>query len=111
MRWSDERENDARNVLLDAALEFGKNWRRDVRVLAGERLPGLDEGVRSALAEEVVATRAAIERLILVRWDAAGGTWSGADSDAAQRFVRTAYPWMEERNIESPRVSWRVVIS
>lgn len=58
MWWSRDRSKDARigNVLFDAALEFGKNWRWEVRSLAAERLPDRDEGERASLAWEVEAT-------------------------------------------------------
>jgi hypothetical protein len=99
MWWSRTRLRDARNVLFDAALEFGNNWRRDVRSLATERLPDLDDGERAALAREVEAARAGVEQWVLGRWAAVGGEWSRSDSVAAREFVRTTYPWMDGRNV------------
>ena len=60
-----ERARDARNLLFDAALEFGENWRRDVAALAAERLPGLSEDERAALSKEIEAARRAIEQWVL----------------------------------------------
>ena len=99
MWWSRNSSNDARNVLFDAVLDFGKNWRRDVRSLAGERDPYLDDGERAALTREVEAARAAIEQWIWDRWETVGGDWSRPDTEAAREFVRAAYPWMNKRNI------------
>ena len=99
MWWPSNRSNDARNVLFDAALEFGKNWRRDVRSLAAERLPDLDEGEQATLSREVEATRAAVEQWVWDRWETVGGDWSSSDTEAARGFVRAAYPWMDKRNI------------
>lgn len=98
--WSSRnRSSDARNVLFDAALEFGKNWRRDVNSLASERLANLEDGERAALSGEVEATRDAIEQWIWDRWETAGGEWSSSDTQAAREFVRATYPWMDKRNI------------
>lgn len=93
------RGKDERNVLLDAALEFGKNWRRDVQSLAGERLAGLDELQRATLGREIEEVRSTIEQWILDRWEAAGGSWSKSDAQAARVFIQATYPWMGERNV------------
>lgn len=89
------RARDARNVLFDASLEFGRNWRLDV-----ERLPVLNPDERESLADEVRDTRNAIEQLVLERWDAVQGNWSREDTEAAEAAVRASYPWMDERNIK-----------
>jgi hypothetical protein len=41
------------NVLYDASLEFGENWRRPVAGLAAERLPHLGPEDRAVLAGRV----------------------------------------------------------
>src|SRR5262245_37540389 len=94
-----KRSKDARNVLFDAALEFGKNWRRDLVSLAGERLPELDQAERTVLVKEIEGTRNSIEDWILSRWEAVHGDWSKADAEAAGAFIHATYPWMDERNI------------
>ena len=94
-----QRAHDARSVLFDAALEFGQNWRRDVSLLAAERLPELDQGARAAIVEDIENTRTSIEDWILIRWVAVGGSWSQADARAARAFIRGTYPWMDERNV------------
>ena len=94
-----QRSQDPRNVLFDAALEFGKNWRRDIAALAAERLPEMNQVERAALAEEIEQTRTSIEEWILNRWDEAPGDWSKADAGAAGAFIRSTYPWMDERNV------------
>ena len=99
MWWSRNRSNGARKVLFDAALEFGKNWRRDVSWVAAERLPELDDGERAALVREIEATRAAIEQWVWDRWKTVGGGWSKSDTEAARGFVRATCPWMDDRNI------------
>lgn len=48
-----QRSKEARNVLFDAALEFGKNWRRDIAALAVERLPEMDSAGQATLAAEI----------------------------------------------------------
>lgn len=93
------RAKDARNVLFDAALEFGENWRRDLRVLAAERLPTLDRHEHAAVAREVEDARGWIEQWVLGRWQAVHGDWSRADTKAAEVHIRAAYPWMDERNV------------
>lgn len=93
-----QRSNDARNTLFDAALEFGKNWRRDVASLAEERLPDLDQEARAALVSEIEDTRTSIEDWIMRRWEERGGEWSKADAKAARAFIRATYPWMDQRN-------------
>lgn len=98
--WSSRRRRtDARNVLLDAALEFGTSWRRDVATLASERLLDLDDNERTVLAQEVEDARTAIELWVMARWEAVGGHWTPSDSMAAKEHVRAAYPWMDERNV------------
>jgi len=53
MWWSRNRSNDVWNVLFDAALDFGKNWRRDVSWVAAERLTELDDrGARRACTRD-----------------------------------------------------------
>lgn len=94
-----KRSKDARNVLFDAALEFGDNWRRDVAELAAERLPGLDADVCRSLAKEIEMTRNSIEDWVLSRWDAAHGRWTRADAAAAEAHIRATYPWMDQRNV------------
>ncbi|CAM5785552.1 hypothetical protein [Cellulomonas persica] len=95
-----QRSRDARNMLLDAALEFGANWRRDVAELAAERLPELDGQERTALVQEITDVRSGIESWVLRRWEEVGGSWSRADAESAETHVRTAYPWVDERNAE-----------
>jgi hypothetical protein len=90
---------DPRNVLFDAALEFGPNWRRDVRSLADERLGDLDEQIRSDLAAEIVATRSAIEGWILDRWNSLRTDWATADDQAGTDFITTSFPWLDEDNV------------
>ena len=93
------RAKDVRNVLFDAALEFGENWRRDVAVLAGERLPTLDQDERAGFAKEVEDARSSIEQWVLSRWEAVQGDWSRADAKACEAFIRAMYPWMDDRNV------------
>jgi hypothetical protein len=98
--WSlGQRSKDARNGLFDAALEFGKNWRRDVASLAAERLPELDRAERDVIVKEIEDTRNSIEQWIMSRWEAVHGDWSKADAGAADAFIRATYPWMDERNV------------
>lgn len=98
--WSrGDRGTDARNELLDAALEFGTNWRRDVSALASERLPELPEDERAALAREIEEAREAIEQWVVGRFEAVRGHWERADAEAGGEHVRATYPWMDERNV------------
>lgn len=98
--WSRRRRGtDARNVLLDAALEFGANWRRDVSALASERLPELHEDERAQLAREIEGARDVVEQWVLERWEAVQGRWARTDAEAAEEHVRAMYPWMDDRNV------------
>lgn len=93
------RSRDGANILFAAALEFGKTWRHDLNQLAAQRLPDLDPAERAALAEKVEQTRDGTEQWVAARWKQVHGRWSRADTEAARAFVRTAYPWMDERNV------------
>jgi hypothetical protein len=96
--WWHKRSRDARNILFEASLEFGANWRRNIAELAAERLPRLSDVRRAALAREIEATRTAIEYWVLDRWETVGGAWSSADAEAAREFIATTYPWMDSDN-------------
>lgn len=94
-----QRSKDARNLLFDAALEFGQNWRREVTLLAADRLPELSQADRDLLAQQIEQARNSIEDWIQSRWDSVRGDWSKADARAARAFIRANYPWMDERNV------------
>lgn len=93
-----QRSNDARNTLFDAALGFGKNWRRDVVSLAEERLLDLNQEERTALVSEIEDARTSIEDWIMRRWEDRGGEWAKSDAEAARGFIRVNYLWMDDRN-------------
>lgn len=91
------------SALFDAALEFGESWRRDIAALAAERLPTMSQAERAALAEEIDHARTSIEQWILIRWEDAPRGWSNADAGVASAFIRSACPWMAERNVAKHR--------
>lgn len=93
------RRRDPRNILFDAALEFGKYWRYDLGLLANERLRDLSADECADLAGEIGAARTAIEEWISDRWESVSGEWSRDDSAAAESFIRDEYPWMDDRNV------------
>lgn len=93
-----QRRTDPRNVLFDAALEFGANWRRDVAMLAAERLPQVNDDDRATFAQEIEVARREIEEWILNRWLAVDGQWSRAHSDDARAFITETFPWIDDRN-------------
>lgn len=99
MWWLRRRGRDPRNVIMDAALEFGPNWRRPVAMLASERCPTLSTSTQIAISAEVTAARADIEQWVAERWKAVGGRWSTRDNAEARRWVAERFPWMNTRNV------------
>lgn len=83
---------------LRCGVGVRENWRK-IRDLAKERLTDLDEREQATLAREIEAARNLIEDWILNRWQGRGGKWSQSDADAARDFIRSAYPWMDKRNV------------
>ena len=55
--------------------------------------------IQSTLGREIEEVRSTIEQWILDRWEAAGGSWSKSDAQAARVFIQATYPWMGERNV------------
>ena len=100
MWWLRRRGRDPRNVIMDAALEFGPNWRRSVVELASERCSSLAEPDRVAISAEIEAARDEVEGWVTARWDAVAGHWSPQDTAIARRWVAERYPWMSDRNVE-----------
>jgi len=88
-----------RNLLFEAALEFGPNWRRPVGELAAERLPHLDPDKMRKLSEEVSAARAAIEAWIANRCLDVGLDWSPSDHEDSKQYICAIYPWMTLPNV------------
>lgn len=100
MWWLGRRGRDPRNVIMDAALQFGPNWRRPVVDLATERYPSLAEPDRIAISAEIEAARNEVEDWVAARWDAVAGHWSPQETAAARRWVEARYPWMSLRNVQ-----------
>lgn len=98
--WLRKRRRDPRNVIMNAALEFGSNWRRPIVELASERCPSLADSDRTAISAEVEAARTEVENWVSARWHAVAGNWSREDSVTARRWVAKRYPWMSDRNIQ-----------
>jgi hypothetical protein len=87
------------NVLYDAALEFGENFRRPVVELAAERLPLLPTDVRSELADLVERTRTEVELHIEGEYARYGDAWPDEAKVAVHDWITDQYPWMDERNV------------
>ena len=99
MWWLRKRGRDPRNVIMDAALEFGPNWRRPVVELASERCPSLADPDRIAISAEIEAARNEVEDWVAAHWDAVASDWSRQDTATARRWIAERFPWMSARNI------------
>ena len=88
-----------RNLLFEAALEFGPDWRRPVGELAAERLPHLESDEIRSLSEEISTARTAIESWIANRCLDVGLNWSPSDHEDAKRYISANYPWMTSPNV------------
>lgn len=97
--WLRRRGRDPRNVIMDAAFEFGPNWRRPIDELASERCPTLSRFDQIAISAEVAVARDEIEEWIARRRKAVGSSWSGRDNAEAGRWVARRFPWMSARNV------------
>ena len=100
MWWLHRRGRDPRNMIMDAALEYGPSWRRPVVELVSECCPSLAEPDRAALSAEIDAARDEVEDWVAARWEAVAGQWSRQDTTTARRWVAKRYPWMSARNID-----------
>jgi hypothetical protein len=87
------------NVLYDAALEFGENWRRPVDELAAERLPHLDEDDRAVLVGLVTACRQQVETHIEEVYAVHGDDWPSDVEPAVREWILDRFPWMTEANL------------
>jgi hypothetical protein len=87
------------NVLYDAALEFGENFRRPVVELAAERLPHLPPEERERLAGAVTQCRADVEDHIVGMYATYGDSWPDHAKDEAHDWIAEHFPWMSEENI------------
>ena len=88
------------NVLYDAALEFGENFRRPIPDLAAERLPALGDSERSSLAEAVELCRRDIELHIEEEYARYGDDWPDDAKTAVHDWITERYPWMDEHNVQ-----------
>jgi hypothetical protein len=88
------------NVLYDAALEFGENWRRPLVELASERLPHLTAQQRDDLAEIVSTCRADIEEHVAELYETYGDLWPDRAKREARDWIVDHFPWMNDANID-----------
>ena len=84
---------------MDAALEFGPNWRRPIAELASERCPTLSTADQIAISAEIEVARDEIEAWVASRWKSVAGRWSGRNNAEARRWVAERFPWMDGRNV------------
>lgn len=82
------------NRLLDAALEFGSNWRRPLGDLAAESFPDQPEVAQHALATAVENARSAIETHIGEIHIRVAGNWTRAEERQADAWIANRFPWM-----------------
>ena len=87
------------NVLYDAALEFGENFRRPVVELAAERLPHLEAEEQGELARLVTSCRAAVEEHIAEVYETYGDQWPDSAKLDAHDWIAESFPWMTDDNI------------
>ena len=87
------------NVLYDAALEFGENFRRPIVELAAERLPQLSSDVRLDMADLLERARREIELHIEHEYAKYGDAWPDEAKVAVHDWITDYYPWMDERNV------------
>ena len=85
------------NIMYKASLEFGLNWRRPLKELAGERLPDLEEPGLSEICTYIAQVRSDIEKLMLDNYtDINDGS---VDPDKIFDEIRARYKWMNESNV------------
>jgi hypothetical protein len=85
------------NILYDAALEFGSNWRRPLNELANERLPQNSHLDHEQLCVTVENARASIEKYIEEHFDYEKGL-TIPESNAIL-WIQQNFPWMNKKNI------------
>ena len=85
------------NILYEAALEFGINWRRPLKELASERLPNLQQSDREELCLSVGKAREAIEKYVENHYEYKKGLT--VPEEEAFLWIKQNYPWMSRRNI------------
>lgn len=86
------------NTLYSASLEFGAQWCRPLDELAAERLPHRSGPELADMVMEVSECRRAIEDHILNAYLANEREWRRVHAEAADRWIRSTYPWMSRRN-------------
>ena len=86
------------NRLFAAALEFGSDWRRPVRELVAELLPGWSRDDREALAALVDECRSAIEAHVEATHVRVGGDWTRVEEQQTDAWIAARFPWMTQKN-------------
>jgi hypothetical protein len=87
------------NVLYDASLEFGENWRRPISELAAERVPHLDPEDRASLVGLVETCRREVEAHIEEVYGVHGDSWPSDVEPAVRAWILQRFPWMSEANL------------
>jgi hypothetical protein len=95
---STEFSPDDLNVLFDAALEFGTNWRRPIGDLAAERLPGRPDEFLEAIAAAVERYRCEIESRVEAQYEACSGAWTQAETARVDSWLVERFGWMTPEN-------------
>ena len=85
------------NILYDAALEFGANWRRPLVELANERLPNLNQSDCEELCFLVERAREGIEKYIENHYEFEKGLT--VPEEEVILWIKQNYPWLSDKNI------------
>jgi len=90
---------DDLNVLYDASLEFGENWRRPIAELAVQRLPHIGPDDRAVLVDAVERCRRDVESRVEEQYNRYGDSWPSDAEPEVRQWVTERYPWMSEQNL------------
>lgn len=90
--------DDELNVVYDASLEFGSDWRRPVAQLAAERLPGRSPEFYESIARAVASCRSEVESHVAHEHRRLQGTWTSQDEVAVDEWLSERFPWMSRGN-------------
>ena len=85
------------NILYDAALEFGANWRRPLIELAKEKLPNHNQPEYEELCFLVEKARKDIEKYIECHYEYGKGLVLPMKEVIS--WIKQNYPWMSNKNV------------
>ena len=85
------------NIIYDASLEFGENWRRPITELTRERLPNIDESLLLEMSNYIEEVREDIEQLVYDNY--ADIIAKKISEKEVKDKILGSYPWMNNENV------------